>query len=119
MRSGRRADDGMATAELAVVTPLLVAIAVALLWTGSLGYTQLRLADAAREAARVVARGEPVEAAERLALAQAPEGSHIDISQDEGLVVVTISVRSTLPGQWFDEAVSHDLEASAVAAAES
>ncbi|WP_229052201.1 TadE family type IV pilus minor pilin [Aeromicrobium sp. Leaf350] len=114
----RRGDHGMATAELAVVTPVLVALGVLLLWTASLGYTQVRLTDAARETARMIARGDPTEVAEQLALDQSPAGSVVEIDQDDGVVVVTVSVRSSLPGGWFDDVVGRDLDASAVAAVE-
>ncbi|GAA1747176.1 TadE family type IV pilus minor pilin [Aeromicrobium alkaliterrae] len=118
-RPRRHPDAGMATAELAVITPLLVALGTLLLWVGSLAFAQVQLTDAAREAARMVARGDPVEVAEQLALDQSPPGAAVDVEQDDGLVVVTVSVRSTLPGEWFDRAVGRDLTAVAVAAAES
>lgn len=109
----------MATAELAVITPLVVVVTVLLLWTASLGYTQVRLTDAAREAARMVARGDTVAEAERVARDQAPEGSEVVIAQRDGVVEVVVSVRSTLPGTWFDDPVGRDLSSTAVAALES
>ena len=109
----------MATAELAVLTPLAVAFTVLLLWTASLGYTQVRLTDAAREAARMVARGDDVAAAEQVARDQAPEGSEVVITQGDGVVEVVVSVRSTMPGTWFDDPLGRDLSATAVAALES
>lgn len=115
----RGRERGMATAELAVLTPLAVAFTVLLLWMVSLGYTQVRLTDAAREAARMVARGEPVAAAEQLAHDQAPEGSHVVITEVDGVVEVVVSVRSTMPGTWFDDPLGRDLSATAVAALES
>jgi hypothetical protein len=115
----RRDERGMATAELAVITPLAVAFAVLLIWAVSLGYTQVRLTDAAREAARLVARGESVQVAEQVALAQSPEGTSVEVVRDGDTVVVTVEVRSGLPGGWFGDALSRDLTASAVAALES
>ena len=53
-----RRERGMVTAELAVVAPFGVALTLLLLWIVSLGLTQVRLVDASREAARVMARGE-------------------------------------------------------------
>ncbi len=117
--STRRRERGMATAELAVLTPLAVAFTVLLLWTASLGYTQVRLTDAAREAARMVARGDDVAAAEQVARDQAPEGSEVVITQEDGVVEVVVSVRSTMPGTWFDDPLGRDLSATAVAALES
>lgn len=115
----RRGERGMATAELAVLTPLAVAFTVLLLWTASLGYTQVQLTDAAREAARMVARGDAVAAAEQVARDQAPEGSEVVITQGDGVVEVVVSVRSTMPGTWFDDPLGRDLSATAVAALES
>ena len=111
-------ERGMATAELAVITPLAVVVAVLLLWTASLGVTQVRLTDAAREAARMVARGEPVADAEQVARDQAPEGSTVAVTERDGVVEVVVSVRATLPGTWFDP-VGRDLSSTAVAALES
>ena len=119
VRSRGRAERGMATAELAVITPLAVLVVVLLLWTASLGYTQVRLTDAAREAARMVARGDAVDEAEQVARDQAPEGSDVVITERDGVVEVVVSVRSTLPGTWFDEPVGRDLSSTAVAALES
>jgi len=118
-RPRARDDRGMATAELAVITPLAVVVAVLLLWTASLGYTQVSLTDAAREAARMVARGDAVAEAERVARDQAPEGSEVVITQRDGVVEVVVSVRSTLPGTWFDDPIGRDLSSTAVAALES
>lgn len=112
-------ERGMATAELAVITPLAVVVAVLLLWTASLGVTQVRLTDAAREAARMVARGEPVADAEQVARDQAPEGSTVAVTERDGVVEVVVSVRATLPGTWFDDPVGRDLSSTAVAALES
>lgn len=122
MTSGRallRSERGMATAELAVITPLAVVVVVLLLWTASLGYTQVRLTDAAREAARMVARGDAVAEAEQVARDQAPEGSEVEITERGGVVEVMVSVRSTLPGTWFDDPIGRDLSSTAVAALES
>ncbi|MFT4298761.1 MAG: TadE family type IV pilus minor pilin [Aeromicrobium sp.] len=118
MASRRRRECGMATAELATIAPVGVALAVLLLWAVSLGYTQIRLTDAAREAARMVARGDSVAAAERVAREQAPADAVVEIDSDDGLVEVTISVTSSLPGDWFDGPLDRELTASAVAAAE-
>ena len=51
----------MVTAELATIAPFAVAFAFLLLWIVSLGLTQIRITDASREAARMVARGESVQ----------------------------------------------------------
>jgi len=68
--------------------------------------TQLRCIDAAREAARLAARGDPVAAV--VATALAPPGASMDVRRDGGYVVVRVSIRSVmLPGvDIIGEAVS-------------
>lgn len=59
---------------------------------------QIRCVDAAREAARVAARGDG-EAAGRAAVAVAPAGAVLRLRRDGGFVVATVSARSPLlPG---------------------
>jgi len=48
----------MVTAETALVLPVLVCVAVGLAWLVVLGAAQVRCVDAAREVARLSARGE-------------------------------------------------------------
>ena len=57
-----RDERGAVTAETAVVLPMIAVFAVGLAWLVSLGVVEVRAQDAAREAARVVARGESVAA---------------------------------------------------------
>lgn len=110
---------GMVTAELAVIAPFGAALALLLLWVVSLGLTQVRLVDASREAARVVARGEPVAQAEALARAQAPEGATVSTSTDDGIVTVRVAATSRMPIPFFEGIGARRLEATAVAAQES
>ena len=67
-RGGRtRPDSGAATAELALGIPLLVALTAGLVWMLAVGAAQVRVIDASREAARAVARGDDVAAAQGVA----------------------------------------------------
>ena len=50
---------GAATAELALAIPLLLSLTIGLVWLLSIGAAQVRMVDAAREAARATARGDP------------------------------------------------------------
>lgn len=71
---------------------------------------QVRCVDAAREAARLAARGDD-EAAERAARTVAPAGAVLDLRRDGDFVVATVTSRSALlPGL--------SINAGAVAAAE-
>jgi hypothetical protein len=110
---------GMVTAETAVLAPFGVAFAVLLLWMVSLGFTQVQLVDAAREAARLVARGETPATAESVARRQAPPGATVEVSSRHGLVTVEVSARSRLPLPFFAHVGARTMHASAVSADES
>ncbi|MBX7431238.1 pilus biosynthesis protein TadE [Mycobacterium sp. Y57] len=60
--------------------------------------TQVRCIDSAREAARLVARGDQ-KGAQQAAQAIAPAGAAVRVRRDGGFVVVTVTARSALlPG---------------------
>ncbi|MBC7630283.1 TadE family type IV pilus minor pilin [Aeromicrobium sp.] len=115
----RRSDGGMVTAELATIAPFAVAFTFLLLWVVSLGLTQVRLADASREAARVIARGESVDAARRLAMQQSPPGAKVSVDSERGLVTVTVTARSRMPLPFFSGIGARTMGSSSVAAQES
>ncbi len=108
----------MVTAELATIAPFGVALGFLLLWLVSLGVTQVRLVDASREAARMVARGEPVETAEAVARKLSPSGATVTVQTDAGLVEVTVGASSSLPLPVLDNVGATELAATAVAARE-
>jgi hypothetical protein len=108
----------MVTAEMAVLAPFGVAFGMMLLWIVSLGVTQVQLVDAAREAARLVARGEPVPAASAVARRHAPPGATVTVSELAGLVTVRVSARSRLPVPVLRHVGARTLQASAVSADE-
>ncbi|WP_246050938.1 TadE family type IV pilus minor pilin [Nocardioides guangzhouensis] len=68
----RRDEVGAVTAETAMVLPLLVAVALVMVWVVSIGLAQMRATDGAREAARALARGESAATATGLARQAAP-----------------------------------------------
>jgi len=92
-----RNERGMVTAETAVVIPVLVAVSLAMVWLLTLGVAQMKVTDAAREAARALARGEPPDRAVRLAELAAP-GASVSIEDDNGMVVVTVRHAVSPPG---------------------
>lgn len=92
-----RRDSGMVTAETATVAPLVVLAAVTAIWVVSLGVTQARATDAAREAARMVARGDPAAEAEKAALETAARGSHVEIEVEADTVRVQVDTSARLP----------------------
>jgi len=94
-RAGR-GERGAVTAELAMVLPLLLAVTAGLVWMLTVGLAQVRVTDAAREAARAVARGDSEADAVALARRVAPDPSDVVVGRDGGRVVVT--VRSSVEG---------------------
>ena len=109
----------MVTAELATIAPFAVAFAFLLLWFVSLGLTQIRIADASREAARMIARGEAVQDAKDVARKHAPAGAKVSVDTDSGTVTVTVTVRSRMPLPYFSGVGSQELDSASVAAMES
>jgi Flp pilus assembly protein TadG len=98
--TGRR-DSGTATAELAVVLPVLMLVAVAAMTAVSVLLAQLRCVDAAREAARAAARGEDPAVVRSVAGRAAPEGAvvRVVVSGTEVRVDVTaVTGAGILPG---------------------
>ena len=109
---------GMVTAEAALVIPVLVALAAALAWVVALGVVQVRLVDAAREAARVAARGEAAAEVQQAALSAAPDGSTVRVHRngDSWVAEVSVQVGTDLPLVGLLPAVG--MSARAVSAAE-
>lgn len=114
----RRAERGAATAELALVLPLLVSLTVGLIWLLAVGAAQIRAVDAARETARAIARGDSEGDAVARGRRVAPEGSRIAVSTRGGQVVVRVSGRVEGPGGVLGGIPSPRIGAEAVAAME-
>ena len=88
-RTGRQ-DRGSVTVEAAVGLAALTLVLAACLAGLACVLAQLRCADAAREAARLAARGDRP-AAEAAARDLAPDGAAVSFSESGGLVSVTVS----------------------------
>jgi hypothetical protein len=91
-----RLDVGYVTAETALALPVLVFVLALALWAVHVVSAQLRCVDAARDAARAVARGDAVATARSLAGRAAPSGAEVSI--DVGSDMVDVVVRARLPG---------------------
>jgi Flp pilus assembly protein TadG len=89
MRS-RRNCHGFVTAETAVALPALVLLAGALIWGVVAVTAQLRCVDAARLAARALARGESHSASVSAATAAAPGGAAVQVSRAGSLIRVEV-----------------------------
>lgn len=118
--SGRaaRSERGAATAELALVLPLLVAVTIGLVWLLAVGTAQVRAVDAARETARAVARGDAEAAAVARGQQVAPPGSRVDVHDDGDQVTVVVVGRVSGPGGLFSRLPGATVSAEAVAASE-
>lgn len=98
----RRDQRGAATAELAMVLPMLLAVTVGLVWLLAVGAAQVRAVDAARETARAVARGDDLTAAVARGERVAPPGSRVRVEAGGGEVRVVVTGTVAGPGGLFD-----------------
>ena len=96
----------MVTAEAAMVIPVLMLVTMALAWLVTLGIAQVRCLDAAREAARLAARGEPAEVVRAAAQRAGPPGVRASVDHSgeavtvdvEAVVVPDVPLLDQLPG---------------------
>lgn len=95
--AGRR-HGGAVTAELAVVLPAVVALSALLVWLVGVAGAQLRCVDAAREAARALARDESAVDAARLAREVGPAGAQVSLRTTGVRVEVRVSALARAPG---------------------
>ena len=87
-------DRGSATAETAVLIPVLVVVLVMALWVLACVGAQLRCVDAARAAARAAARGDSAAAVRDVGLRFAPAGAQVAV--DDGGETVEVRVSSVV-----------------------
>lgn len=106
-------ERGMVTAELAAGLPALVVVATALAWLLGLVASQVMLGQAAREGARVAARGE-----DRVMVARAVHhvvgDAQVGVRRSGDHVIVSVWVRRE-PGPRVLRPLGRDLRASATA----
>lgn len=118
MSRGRRGERGAVTAELAFALPILLAVTTGLVWLLSVGAAQVRTVDAAREAARAVARGDDTAGAVAVGERVAPDGVRVTVSVQGDRVVARANGRVPGPGGLFDFLPGAPVSAEAVAVAE-
>ena len=114
----RREETGAVTAETAMALPLIAIFALSMAWLVSIGITDVRAIDAARETARSAARSESTGEATTLGRRVAPEGSRISVSHAGGAVVARVSSPVNGPAGLFGGWASFRVTAEAVAARE-
>lgn len=96
-------DTGTATAEFAVVMPAIVLLVIMLTGAAAVGFSQLRAFDAARSAAREIARGEPQAAVIDEAKKHAGGASSVTVRSDGGYSQVTVTIRLPAAIVFVDE----------------
>ncbi|WAZ23148.1 pilus assembly protein [Streptomyces cinnabarinus] len=107
---GRGADRGFVTAESAVVLPVLVMFAMALVWGLLVVAAQIQCVDAARTGARAAARQDPAGQVVAVTREAAPSGAKVTVSragdQVRVLVVAKPPALRGLPFEVREEAVA-------------
>jgi hypothetical protein len=88
----------MVTAELAVAVPVVVVVLALGLAAIRIGVDQVRCVDAARLAARALARGDADASARALAVTAGPPGALVAVAAATGEVRVTVSADRDLAG---------------------
>ncbi len=111
-------ERGAVTAETAMALPVLVLFTLAMVWLVSLGITQVRAIDAARETARAAARSQGAGAATALGRRVAAEGSQVSVRHAGATVVARVSSPVQGPGGLLGRWASVRVRAEAVAAQE-
>ncbi|WP_437112853.1 TadE family type IV pilus minor pilin [Streptomyces longwoodensis] len=103
------------TAEAAVVLPVLVAFAMALVWGLLVAAAQIQCVDAARAGARAAARQEAPDAVVEMARSAAPEDAEVTVGREGDQVRVVVVARPPLlrglPFEVREEAVAMAEEA--------
>jgi len=86
------------TAEAAVVLPVLVMFAMALVWGLLVVAAQIQCVDAARSGARAAARQDPADAVVRVTRDTAPRDARITVSREGDQVHVVVVAKPPMLG---------------------
>lgn len=114
----RRSDRGGVTVEAALALPALVLVLGMMLWAVAAVTGQLRCVDAARSAARALARGESISAAITAAHRLAPPAADVRVDMDGEFVRVDVSARVAALGLAGDLLPDMTVSGDAVVAVE-
>ena len=82
---------------MAFVLPVLLVVLAFGLWLVGTVITNIRCIDAARDTARAVARGEPLESARQIGQRTAPSGATITITQTGSTIHVQVTATPATP----------------------
>ncbi|WP_141206228.1 TadE family type IV pilus minor pilin [Streptomyces griseorubiginosus] len=109
-RRERAADQGFVTAESAMVLPVLVMFAMALVWGLLVVAAQIQCVDAARTGARAAARQDRADAVVRVTRETAPRDAEVTVVREGDRVRVVVVAKppalSGLPFEVREEAVA-------------
>ncbi|MER5596788.1 TadE family type IV pilus minor pilin [Streptomyces sp. NPDC002265] len=109
-RCERGADRGFVTAESAVVLPVLVLFALALVWALLVAAVRIQCVDAARTGARAAARQDSADLVLAVTRAAAPSGAEVSVGRSGDQVRVVVVARPPalhgLPFEVREEAVA-------------
>jgi hypothetical protein len=108
----------MVTAEAALVLPVVAGFALTLVWLVTLAVVHVRAVDAARDAAREIARGGDVAEAETKARATAGDGATVSLDRHGDDATVVVDVTSRAPAWLLVPMPDVDVRASATVAVE-
>jgi Flp pilus assembly protein TadG len=111
-------ERGSVTAEAALVLPVVAAFALALVWLVTVALAHVRVVDAARDAAREIARGGDPAAAQAQARATAGQGVTMVVDRSGQDATVTIRFASRSPTWLLVPMPDVDVSATATVAAE-
>ncbi|MFF0014525.1 TadE family type IV pilus minor pilin [Streptomyces sp. NPDC005374] len=109
-RRERAADQGFVTAESAMVLPVLVMFAMALVWGLLVVAAQIQCVDAARAGARAAARQDSADAVVQVARETAPRDAEVTVAREGDRVRVVVVAKPPalhgLPFEVREEAVA-------------
>ena len=117
-RRRSRTERGAVTAELALTLPILLAVTAGLGWLLAVAVAQIRTVDAAREAARAVARGDDAAHAVQVAERIAPDGVEVTVTVAGDRVTARARGPMAGPGGIFGAVATVNLRSEAVAVLE-
>ena|SRR5580765_2127312 len=99
----RPRDRGSVTAEMAVCLPVLVLLLAVAVSAVTVAGARVRAQDAAREAARALARGDT--AAARRLVADAAPGARLSVARAGDNVTATVRVHESLLADWLPSVI--------------
>lgn len=108
----------MVTAEAAMVIPVLLLVTVALTWLVTLGIAQVRCVDAAREGARLAARGESSGAIMAAVRRAGPAGAQATVEETAAGMTVSVEAAVVPDVPLLDHLPAVTLHADATSTAE-